>query len=88
MKMPTAEKGFDDLVKLMREKHEVDDHTCCGIVIMLNTKENYDQMSDWLKKNPLARQSEIMRQHLAIINYVPHYKMSDLPKNRKKFAGV
>ena len=73
MKMPTAEKGFDNLVSLMRARG-VDDHTCCGIVIMLNTKANYDKMYEWLNKEKSAGQSEIMRQHLAIINFVSRAK--------------
>ena len=40
---------------------EVDLHTRMGVMIVLGTESNRKLMIQWIKKNPSAGQSEIMR---------------------------
>ena len=72
MKMPKASKNYGELLELLNSRG-VDKDTCCGIILLLNTDAKYKKMVAWIKENPAATQPEIMRQHLAIANYVSYY---------------
>ena len=70
----TMSKEMDGLVKAMVSR-DVDQDTCCGIVITLETDENFLVLTKWIKKNPNAGQSEIMRRMYSMLPTVPYYIM-------------
>lgn len=54
------------LIRLLEDR-EVDDHTCVGIILTLDIADNLSEMYDWIKQNPSAGQTEIMRHKRAML---------------------
>ena len=55
-------KTSEELVDIMVTRN-VNDNSCCGVLLVLATEKKYKKMLRWVKKNPQAGQSEII-EHL------------------------
>ena len=53
-------KMAGDLIDLLKTRG-VNQDSCIGTMLMLKTEKNYKKMLQWIKKNPSAGQTEILR---------------------------
>ena len=71
-------KTAGDLIDLMKSRG-VNQDSCIGTLLTLETEDNYKLMLRWIKRNPRAGQTEILR-HLRrsfmekVSYYVPSVK--------------
>jgi len=72
---------------ILLKSRDANRDSCIGVLLTLETEDNFKLMLRWIKKNPKAGQTEILR-HLrrAFMEKITYYVPYTRPRTLKKIA--